>query len=107
MIVEFHFHSSVKKVKYIHFSLVKCCKELIINNTTYSMLITDDSYTKILNNTIYSIDKFAYLNMKSPKLVLRKGPLKASSLLQCLSPLTSTLLSPLGSRPCKSRPLGN
>jgi hypothetical protein len=63
MTVESHFHSSVKKVKYIHFSLVKCCKELNINDTTYSMLINDTSYTKILNNTIYSTNKFAYLNM--------------------------------------------
>ena len=62
MTVESYFHSSVKKVKYIHFFLVKCCKELIIKNTTYSMLITDGSYTKILNNIIYSIVKFAYLN---------------------------------------------
>ena len=63
MIVESHLHSSVKKVKYIHFSLVKWFKELIINDTTYNMLINDTSYTKILNNTIYSTDKFAYLNM--------------------------------------------
>ena len=62
MTVESHFHSSVKKVKYIHFSLVKCCKELNINSTTYSMLITDGSYTKIPNNTIYSTVTFAYLN---------------------------------------------
>jgi hypothetical protein len=106
MIIESHFHSSVKKVKYIYFSLVKCCKELTINDTTYSMLINDIGYTKILNNTIYSTDKFAYLNMYSPKPVLRKVPLKASSLLQCPSPLTSTLLSPSGSRPCENRPLG-
>ena len=46
----------------MHFSLVKCYKELIINNTTYSMLIIDGSYTKILNNIINSIVKFAYLN---------------------------------------------
>ena len=106
MIVESHFHSLVKKVKYIHFSLVKCCKELTINDITYSMLINDIGYIKILNNIIYSIDKFAYLNMQSSKPVLRKVPLRASSLLQCPSPLTSTLLFPLGSRPCKNRPLG-
>ena len=63
MTVESHFHSSVKKVKYIHFSLVKCYKELIINNSTYNMLITDGSYIKILKNTIYKTNKFAYLNM--------------------------------------------
>ena len=63
MIVESHFHSLVKKVKYIHFSLIKCCKELIINNTPYSMLINDTGYTKILNNTIYNTNKFAYLNI--------------------------------------------
>ena len=60
MTMESHFHSSMK-VKYIHTSLVKCRKELTINNTTYSMLINDIGYTKILNNTIYNIDKFAYL----------------------------------------------
>jgi hypothetical protein len=63
MIVESHFHSSVKKVKYIHFSLVKCCKELNINYTTYGMLINDTGSTKILNNTIYNTNKFSYLNM--------------------------------------------
>jgi hypothetical protein len=63
MTVESHFHSSVKKVKYIHFSLVKWFKELTINDTNYSMLINDIGYTKILNNTIYSTNKFAYLNM--------------------------------------------
>ena len=62
MAIESHFYSSVKKVKYIHFSLIKCCKELIINNTTYSMLITDGSYIKILNNTINNIAKFSYFN---------------------------------------------
>ena len=62
MTVESHFHSLVKKVKYIHFSLVKCCKELTINNTTYNMLITNGSYTKMLNNIVYSTIKFAYLN---------------------------------------------
>jgi hypothetical protein len=63
MTVESHFHSSVKKVKYINFSLVKCCKELTINDKTYSMLINDTGYIKILNNTTYSTDRFAYLNM--------------------------------------------
>jgi hypothetical protein len=63
MTLESHFHSSVKKVKYIHFSLVKWFKELTINDTTYSMLINDIGSTKILNNTIYNTDKFAYLNM--------------------------------------------
>ena len=63
MTVGSHLHSSVKKVKYIHFSLVKWFKELTINDTTYSMLINDTGYTKILNYIIYSIDKFVYLNM--------------------------------------------
>ena len=59
MRIESHFYSSMKKVKYIHFFIVKCCKEFTINNATYSMLIIDTSYTKILNNTIYNTDKFA------------------------------------------------
>ena len=63
MAIESYFHLLIKKVKYIHFSIVKCCKELTINTTTYSMLITDGNYTKILNNTINSIIKFAYLNI--------------------------------------------
>jgi hypothetical protein len=63
MTVESHFHSSVKNIKYIHFSLIKWFKELTINDTTYSMLINDTGSTKILNNTIYNTNKFAYLNM--------------------------------------------
>ena len=63
MTMESHFHSSVKKIKYIHFSLVKCCEEFFINSTNYRMLINDTVYIKILNNIIYSTDKFAYLNM--------------------------------------------
>ena len=63
MTVESHLHSLVKKIKYIYFSLVKWFKELTINNTTYSMLINDIDYTKILNFTIYGANKFAYLNM--------------------------------------------
>jgi hypothetical protein len=63
MTIESHFHSSVEQVKYIHFFLVKCCKELTINDTIYYMLINDIVYTKILNDTIYSAYKFADLNM--------------------------------------------
>ena len=53
----------MKKVKYIHFSLVKYCKEFTINDTTHSMLINDNGFIKILNYIIYNIDKFAYLIM--------------------------------------------
>ena len=53
----------MKKVKYIHSSLVKWFKELTMNDTTFSMLVNDTGHTKILNNTLYNTNKFTYLNM--------------------------------------------